>query len=149
MILSAKDKLSLFLPSERSVLWIISSHPEAFTISFLLEVGNELARTEPKPDSNLTKAMAIASSLEQRKFIKIGAERTVITFKGQLYRLFTHPGVSFWGIIIGALVGIAAIFYAGQPTKETHPTITNKKQPPIADSLLYHQKSKSNSSRKK
>jgi hypothetical protein len=153
--LSTKDQISLFPPTERTILWIIAKNPETFTISFLLEVGHEVAVNGPKPESNLAKAMAITVSLQQRRYIKIGAFKTTITLKGQWFRIYSHPASAVIGIIIGTIIAISAIafpiIYASNvkpDTKEARPSEKSTKQPPAVDSLLYHQKSLKDSSKK-
>jgi hypothetical protein len=135
--LSAKDQVSLFPPTERTILWIIAHNPETFTISFLLEVGNEVALSGAKPESNLAKAMAIAMSLQQRGMIKIETFETKITFKGQMYRLITHPSLIWWTLVAGILAICVAILLSLKPNTESKPE--EKKSPPSTDSSLYHQ----------
>lgn len=137
--MSSKDQLSLFPTSERTVLWIIAKNPDAFTISFFLEVGHQASLSGIMPESNLAKALAIGTSLQQRGFIKIGVDRTTITFRGQMYRLVTHPSFVFWTFVATILaIGVSILIWR-IPSTESTPK-EQKGKPAAADSLRDHQK---------
>ena len=133
--------MSLFPPSERTVLWIISKHPETVTISFLMEVAKEVSTKGISPDSNFTKAYAIILELEQKGLIKIGPFKTVVTAKGQWRRIYTHPSLAMWGIITAIVIAVGSIVYVKLSTHT--PSSPAQELKPISTGVLHADSQKS------
>jgi hypothetical protein len=147
--ISATNKILLYEPTERGILWIIENDPSAFVTTLILDVLKNPQLLDSKVDNastkNLAKALPIYMKLHQRGFIKQDGIKIVITWKGKLFRLYTHPSISFWGalfaIIIGIITLIVSILVLLRTETHTRQQETTKQvQQPTSYLPPYHQK---------
>jgi hypothetical protein len=146
--LSSIQKASLFEPNERRVLWLIANDPSAFGLTFNMELVKKGIVQPNTPNSNIAKGMAIYLNLVQKKYIvSINHDKNKVTWKGNFYRLYTHPSLLFWGTVIGLFAVIVTILLAALPKMEQN---TEYNKPVIvSDSLSFHKKTLKDSVRKK
>lgn len=113
--ISATDQILIHDPTERGILWIIANDPKAFGIETFIDLLKNKEILSPTTSNNskknLTKALPIFIKLYQRGFIKYHNKKpeVKITWKGQFYRLYTHPALPFWGALISVLIGITTL----------------------------------------
>lgn len=148
--LSSKQKIMMFEPNERFILWIVVNDPKAFDINFMMDIAQNQALMKPDPTSNLTKALNIFLKLIQREFIKQNGLEYKVTPKGQLYRFVTNPFFPLFALLFAASIAITLGLYNHKPT-ETPPKSSKDstlKQQTNLDSSVHHQKILKDSSKK-
>ena len=148
---STTDQILLYEPTERGILWIIANNKKAFGIETINDLIKHPEMLTPNASNNsnknLVKALPIYIKLHQRGFIKQCRNKPEIkiTWTGQFYRFYTHPALTFWGVLISILIGISTLIVSiiVLLRTETHilPKGTTKQvQEPTHDSLPHHQK---------
>ena len=150
-VINATDQILMYEPTERGILWIIANNPTAFSpITFMDVLKNKeiLQPTTPNnSNKNLSKALPIYIKLHQRGFIKQRKDKpeVKVTWRGQFYRFYTHPALTFWGILITVLIGVATLIVSivvllHTETYTPPPETTKQLQQPVYDSVPYNQK---------
>jgi hypothetical protein len=99
--ISTINKVALFEPDERFILWIVANDPRAFSLDFNMEMAEKGLVKPNTPDANAGKALGIFLKLVQRGFIKnVDHTKNKVTWRGQLHRFYTHPSINlFIGIL--------------------------------------------------
>jgi hypothetical protein len=101
--------------SDRAMLYFISKFSMGIDGNYLYEMIMERNKNPSLPETRkelVTKRLAL---LRTKGFVKeiFVKDRTKlkykITLKGQIYRLYTHPGLPFWSLLIGTIVGLGII----------------------------------------
>lgn len=109
-------------PTGRYVLWFISNYKYAFNIFYKSDFI--LWMRPPSGDQSnwpLYKYQVVVKSLMDRQFIKYGDKKRltlVLTIKGQLFMLTTHPGWPIITILFSALVAFGIFGLNKRCTKE-------------------------------
>jgi len=103
-------------PTDRLVLWFIANYPFAFNVFFTTDFFRWMAMDSSNIDSvnnhPITKHLKVVKSLEDRHLIKFGDKQRLtykVTFKGQLYRLYTNTTFQVIAIVLGVLLAAIAI----------------------------------------
>jgi hypothetical protein len=140
--------VSITAPNKRFVLWIIANDPNAFGSTFMIDAVTKGIHQPNSPDSNFSKALSIYISLQKLRYVKsVSYDYNKITWRGQLYRLYTHPARDIWAILVGLIaIGVCVLLWL---QSNNQPKPTGKIQQPISDSLLHRQKIRKDSSKEK
>lgn len=118
--LTSLQQIVLTDPSQRFILWIISSDPKAFSSYFFLEIMKRQDLLNPNGSPNLAKALTIFDQLKQKGMIDVSDPlKTKISWKGQFYRIYTHPSQGFWIGIIGIFFAIVGIITCNKNADKT------------------------------
>ncbi len=107
------QKLILNTPNELFILSIIAQDGTVFTPAFILDATkkNPINFT-PNSPPKLKEAYAIFFRLIERGMVKQGFNkkneyRTIITFRGHIYRITGHYTFGIWTFVLGILIGWA------------------------------------------
>lgn len=141
--ISVIDKILIYEPNERGILWLIANQPTAFTVQTFIDISKKPHLMKPNPDSNLAKALPIVIKLHDRGFIKSAWRKkgkgqemiTKITWKGKFYRLYTHPAMIFWATLVGIATLIVSVLILIRTPPVQPPA---QKKVSTSDSILGH-----------
>ncbi len=140
--LSSLDEVILNEPDQRFILSVILKDKTAFSALFIQQILNKQELLQPHNAPNLGKALMIYRNLvEKRMVYSTHPFENKISWKGKLYLIYTHPSLTFWGIILGIIITV----WIGMCTNNVSKKESNQQSIPkniksIYDSLLYHQK---------
>lgn len=104
--MSTLNKIQVFEPNYRNVLFIISKDKEAFTVGGMIEIMKSIQPNTTNP--KMAAMLGLYLELLQKGYVKQDGLTSKITIKGRWHLLTTNPSIGFWGIIAAFFIGAAS-----------------------------------------
>jgi len=105
--LSTLNKIQVFEPTYRNVLYIISQDKEAFAGKGMIELLKSVQSNTTNP--KMAAMLGIYMEVLQKGLVSQDGLKNRITLKGRWYLISTHYSIGLWGIVLAFFVGVAAI----------------------------------------
>lgn len=147
--LTTLQKIQVFEPTYKNVLFIISEDAQAFAAQGMIDIIKSIQPNAINP--KMAAMLGLYMELLQRGYVRQDGLTTRITPRGRWYLLATHFSLGFWAIVAAFIIGAASTsipLCLSRLTRPEAPQIRSKES--SSPSLpVYHSKILKDSAKRK